>query len=287
MQIEAFLADRAVSSRGRRSVPAHSASPVVVRREPVGVVAAIAPWNVPQFTIMSKLVPALLAGCSVVREAGAGDAARRATCWPSCCEEAGVPAGVVNIVAGRTRGRASTSSRTPASTRWRSPARPRPAVGSPRSAASSSSGSASSSAASRRRSSSTTPTSPPPCEGLKFTALMNSGQACVAQTRILRLARQLRRGRRRARCGASARCRWATPPTRPPRSARWSPQRQQERVEKYIALGQEEGARVVARRQRHARRPRPRLVRASPPCSPTSTTACGSPRRRSSARSSR
>ena len=40
-------------------------------------------------------------------------------------------------------------------------------------------------------------------------------------------------------------------------------QRQQERVEKYIALGQEEGARAGGRRQRHARRPRPRLVRAA------------------------
>ena len=39
---------------------------VIVRREGVGVVAAIVPWNVPQFVIMSKLAPALLAGCSVV-----------------------------------------------------------------------------------------------------------------------------------------------------------------------------------------------------------------------------
>ena len=37
-----------------------------MRREPVGVVGAIVPWNVPQFVIMPKLVPALLAGCTVV-----------------------------------------------------------------------------------------------------------------------------------------------------------------------------------------------------------------------------
>lgn len=37
-----------------------------VLREPVGVVVAIPPWNVPQTTTLSKVVPALLAGCSVV-----------------------------------------------------------------------------------------------------------------------------------------------------------------------------------------------------------------------------
>ncbi|MCW2942012.1 MAG: Betaine-aldehyde dehydrogenase, partial [Actinomycetia bacterium] len=40
--------------------------PVTVIREPVGVVAAIVPWNVPQFTLMLKLAPALIAGCTVV-----------------------------------------------------------------------------------------------------------------------------------------------------------------------------------------------------------------------------
>ena len=35
-------------------------------KEPVGVVAAIVPWNMPQFLIVTKLVPALLAGCTVV-----------------------------------------------------------------------------------------------------------------------------------------------------------------------------------------------------------------------------
>jgi len=39
---------------------------VLVRREAVGVVAAIVPWNVPQFIIMNKIGPALLAGCTVV-----------------------------------------------------------------------------------------------------------------------------------------------------------------------------------------------------------------------------
>ena len=40
--------------------------PTVVRHEPVGVVAAIVPWNVPQFVTMSKVAPAIAAGCTVV-----------------------------------------------------------------------------------------------------------------------------------------------------------------------------------------------------------------------------
>ena len=37
-------------------------SDIHIRREPVGVVAAIVPWNMPQFLIVTKLIPALLAG---------------------------------------------------------------------------------------------------------------------------------------------------------------------------------------------------------------------------------
>ena len=47
-------------SGGGRELIAHT------RREPVGVVAAITPWNAPFFILMSKLAPALAAGCSVV-----------------------------------------------------------------------------------------------------------------------------------------------------------------------------------------------------------------------------
>ena len=80
---------------------------------------------------------------------------------------------------------ASTWSATPASTRSRSPAPPPPAARSAPSAASSSSAAPSSSAASPRRSSSTTPTSPGIVDELLAAGIMNNGQACVAQTRIL------------------------------------------------------------------------------------------------------
>ena len=39
---------------------------VIVRHEPVGVVAGIVPWNVPQFVTIAKLAPALLAGCTII-----------------------------------------------------------------------------------------------------------------------------------------------------------------------------------------------------------------------------
>ncbi len=75
MQIEAFLAV-AREFPWEEHRPGALGADVIVRREPVGVVAAIPPWNVPQFTIMSKLVPALLAGCTVVVKPAPGDAAR-------------------------------------------------------------------------------------------------------------------------------------------------------------------------------------------------------------------
>ena len=54
MQIEAFLAiAREFPWEAER--PGALGAPVVVRHEPVGVVAAIPPWNVPQFTTLSKV----------------------------------------------------------------------------------------------------------------------------------------------------------------------------------------------------------------------------------------
>ena len=153
---------------------------VVVRREPVGVVAAIPPWNVPQFTIMSKLVPALLSGCTIV--VAGTETPLDPYLMAEILPEAGVPDGVVNIVtAGREVGGAP--GRPPRVDKGRVHRIDRgPAARSPRCAASSSSGSRSSSAASPRRSCSTTPTWPRPWRAW-FASPMNSGQACVAQTR--------------------------------------------------------------------------------------------------------
>src|SRR4051812_5115587 len=78
--------------------------PALVRREAVGVVAAIVPWNVPLFTAMLKIAPALAAGCTVVLKP-APEPPLASYLLAECLDEAGIPAGVVNIVtAGREVG---------------------------------------------------------------------------------------------------------------------------------------------------------------------------------------
>jgi aldehyde dehydrogenase (NAD+) len=70
-----------------------------VQREPVGVVGAITPWNVPQLTIMPKLAPALLAGCTVIVKA-APESPLDALMLAEMVEQAGFPEGVVSILTG-------------------------------------------------------------------------------------------------------------------------------------------------------------------------------------------
>ncbi|WP_329454683.1 aldehyde dehydrogenase [Streptomyces sp. NBC_01497] len=73
----------------------------VVRREPVGVVAAVIPWNAPHQSALVKLVPALLAGCTVVLKASP-ETALSTLVLADLFAEAGVPEGVLSIVvAGR------------------------------------------------------------------------------------------------------------------------------------------------------------------------------------------
>lgn len=67
--------------------------------EPVGVVAAITPWNSPLILTAMKLAPALCAGCSVVLKP-AEDTSLTALRLGELCIEAGLPAGVLNIVTG-------------------------------------------------------------------------------------------------------------------------------------------------------------------------------------------
>ncbi|MGI8664796.1 MAG: aldehyde dehydrogenase [Jatrophihabitans sp.] len=71
----------------------------VVRNEPVGVVAAIVPWNFPQTLTFCKLAPALAAGCTVVVKP-APDTVLDAFLLAEAVAEAELPAGVVSIVPG-------------------------------------------------------------------------------------------------------------------------------------------------------------------------------------------
>ncbi|MCS7049995.1 MAG: aldehyde dehydrogenase [Thermomicrobium sp.] len=69
----------------------------LVVREPVGVVAAIIPWNAPQVVAMLKLAPAMLAGCTTVLKP-APEAPLDSYLLAEMLVAAGVPDGVVNIV---------------------------------------------------------------------------------------------------------------------------------------------------------------------------------------------
>jgi acyl-CoA reductase-like NAD-dependent aldehyde dehydrogenase len=71
----------------------------LVRRDPVGVVAAIVPWNYPVTLAMTKIGPALAAGCSVVLKPSPGTALD-SFLVADAAEAAGVPDGVLNWVPG-------------------------------------------------------------------------------------------------------------------------------------------------------------------------------------------
>ncbi|WP_256104731.1 aldehyde dehydrogenase family protein [Streptomyces sp. ODS05-4] len=67
--------------------------------EPVGVVGAITPWNYPLHQVVAKVAPALAAGCTVVLKP-AEDTPLTARHFADAVHEAGLPAGVFNLVTG-------------------------------------------------------------------------------------------------------------------------------------------------------------------------------------------
>lgn len=75
---------------------------LLVIRQPVGVVAAITPWNFPNAMITRKVGPALAAGCTVVIKP-ASETPLSALALAALAEEAGIPKGVINVVTGSAR----------------------------------------------------------------------------------------------------------------------------------------------------------------------------------------
>ena len=73
--------------------------PVAVRKEPYGVAACIVPWNVPMFENVIKIAPAIVAGCTVVLKT-APETPLDAYALHEILTEAGMPPGVLNIVPG-------------------------------------------------------------------------------------------------------------------------------------------------------------------------------------------
>jgi succinate-semialdehyde dehydrogenase/glutarate-semialdehyde dehydrogenase len=80
------------------TIPSHKADArIVVMKQPVGVVAAITPWNFPSAMITRKVSPALAVGCTVVVKP-AEDTPLSALALAELAERAGLPKGVLNVV---------------------------------------------------------------------------------------------------------------------------------------------------------------------------------------------
>ena len=96
-QLFDFYASLADSFAFEERRPAAQGGVGLLVREPVGVVAAIVPWNAPLLLMTLKLAPALLAGCTVVLKASP-EAPGAAYVMAEILETVGLPKGVVNVV---------------------------------------------------------------------------------------------------------------------------------------------------------------------------------------------
>jgi betaine-aldehyde dehydrogenase len=216
--------------------------PCLVRREPVGVAGCIIPWNVPLFTIMLKLGPALAAGATVVIKP-APETPLDAIILAEAVEQSGIPKGVVNIVAaGREVGEhlvrhpgvdkiaftgSTAAGRRIASICGEQLKRVTLELGGKSAAIILDDVDVADAVA-----------------GLLPGALMNNGQACVAQTRIL-VSRK--RYREIGDALAEAVRAWSVgdPMDASTLCGPLAAARQRDRVEGYIAVGRKEGARLA------------------------------------------
>lgn len=96
-----WFAEQAKRANGEIIPPAKAGSRILATREPVGVVAAITPWNFPMAMLTRKLGPALAAGCTGIIKP-ANNTPLSAFALLELAKQAGVPDGVLNAVAGDT-----------------------------------------------------------------------------------------------------------------------------------------------------------------------------------------
>jgi acyl-CoA reductase-like NAD-dependent aldehyde dehydrogenase len=215
---------------------------VHLRRAPVGVVGAIVPWNVPQFLIMPKLIPALIAGCTVIVKP-APETPLDALWLAEMIEQLDLPEGVVSVLPGGTDvGEAlvrhpgvdkiaftgsSAVGRRIATLCGEQLKRVSLELGGK-------------SAAIILDDADIDKT----VKGLKTASLMNNGQACVAQTRIL-VSERRRDELVDALAEMMSDLRVGDPSDEATDVGPLVAQRQQHRVQDYIRSGLKEGARIV------------------------------------------
>jgi acyl-CoA reductase-like NAD-dependent aldehyde dehydrogenase len=98
-----WFAEEAVRINGELSVAPSAANRILVQYQPVGVSVLITPWNFPAAMATRKIAPALAAGCSCVLKP-AEETPLTAYALADLLQEAGVPAGVVNVITTGTAG---------------------------------------------------------------------------------------------------------------------------------------------------------------------------------------
>ncbi len=215
---------------------------VHLRRAPVGVVGAIVPWNVPQFLIMPKLIPALIAGCTVIVKP-APETPLDALWLAEMIEQLDLPEGVVSVLPGGTDvGEAlvrhpgvdkiaftgsSAVGRRIATLCGEQLKRVSLELGGK-------------SAAIILDDADIDKT----VKGLKSASLMNNGQACVAQTRIL-VSERRRDEVVDALAGMMSGLQVGDPTNEATDVGPLVAKRQQARVQDYIRSGVKEGARII------------------------------------------
>jgi len=99
-----WYAEEAVRAIGEVSRAPASGARMVVQHKPAGVAVLVTPWNFPAAMATRKIGPALAAGCTVVLKPASDTPLTMLALMP-ILEEAGVPAGVVNVIPSRSSGK--------------------------------------------------------------------------------------------------------------------------------------------------------------------------------------
>ena len=94
-----YMAGLVANATFEEERPGHLGGTTIVRREPIGVVGGIVPWNYPQTLAAFKYGPALAAGCTIVLKPSP-ETVLDAFLLAEAAADAGIPPGVINIVPG-------------------------------------------------------------------------------------------------------------------------------------------------------------------------------------------
>src|SRR6202165_3995662 len=99
-----WYAEEAVRNIGQLSRAPSSGARILVQHKPAGIAVLVTPWNFPAAMATRKIGPALAAGCPVVLKPASETPLTMLALMP-ILEEAGVPAGVVNVIPSRSSGK--------------------------------------------------------------------------------------------------------------------------------------------------------------------------------------